>query len=230
MRLSIIIPVLNEAASIERTLVHVSAAVDAATEIIVVDGGSSDETMAVVERFMGRHCLAIRLIASQRGRANQMNAGAASGTGDVLLFLHADTLLPPGAKRAILDGLANGDAAWGRFDVTIEGHARMLPVIAFCMNLRSRLTGVATGDQAMFVRRDAFAAAGRFPVQPLMEDIALSTRLKHCSGPLCLRDKVATSGRRWETNGIWRTILLMWTLRARYRLGASPEELKRAYR
>ena len=236
MQLSIIVPVFNEVAAICRTLAFAVAATatddadDAETEIIVVDGGSSDATRAVVEAFAMQERCRITVIESQRGRANQMNAGAAMAAGDVLLFLHADTLLPVGAGQAIIHGLREKSLVWGRFDVHIEGHARMLKVVAFCMNLRSRLTGIATGDQAIFVMRQTFVDADGFSVQPLMEDIALSRILKRRSAPLCLPDKVITSGRRWESNGVWRTILLMWTLRLQYWLGASPERLKRAYR
>lgn len=151
MRLSIIIPVLNEAAAIEQTIAHVRGAVGTATEIVVVDGGSTDATAVLVAGLVGQPGHEIRLISSERSRSNQMNAGAAIVTGDVLLFLHADTLLPPGADRAILEGMAGGLAVWGRFDVRIEGRARMLRLVGACMNARSRLTGVATGDQAMFV-------------------------------------------------------------------------------
>jgi rSAM/selenodomain-associated transferase 2 len=158
-----------------------------------------------------------------------MNAGAARSTGDVLLFLHADTRLPPDADRLIADGLAASGRVWGRFDVTIDSRYRVLGVVAAAMNLRSRLSGIATGDQAVFVTRAAFAAAGGFPELPLMEDIALSKRLKRRGSPLCLRQRALTSGRRWERNGILRTILLMWRLRFAYWRGAEPAELARRY-
>jgi len=158
-----------------------------------------------------------------------MNAGAALACGEVLLFLHADTRLPENADTRILEGLAAGGKAWGRFDVRIEGASVLLPVIAFFMNLRSRATGIATGDQAMFVRRDAFRRVGGFPPLGLMEDIALSTSLKRISRPLCLADKVVTSGRRWERRGVLRTVLLMAWLRLRFFLGAAPADLARLY-
>ena len=192
-------------------------------EVIVVDGGSRDGTPAAA------HPLADRVLAAARGRASQMNAGADAATGDVLLFLHADTRLPPGADRAVLDGLAAAGASWGRFDVRIEGRSPLLGPVAWLMNRRSRLTGIATGDQAIFVTRAAFAAVGGFPALPLMEDVELSARLKRASTPLCLRDRVVTSGRRWESRGVVRTIVLMWWLRLRYFLGASPERLRRIY-
>jgi rSAM/selenodomain-associated transferase 2 len=158
-----------------------------------------------------------------------MNAGAAQASGNVLMFLHADTRLPPEAERLVLDGLARSGRAWGRFDVAIEGRPRMLKLIASAMNLRSRVTGIATGDQAVFVTREAFDAVGGFPEIPLMEDIALSRALKRVSRPLCLRERAITSGRRWETHGVWHTTLLMWQLRLLYFLGADPAALARRY-
>lgn len=223
MRLSVIIPVLNEAANIEsvlRTLLPLRAG---GAELIVVDGGSSDDTARRAAP------LADQLIHAERGRAHQMNAGAAASRGGVLLFLHADTLLPDGAFDLMLDGLAASRSAWGRFDVRIAGRPPLLKLIALLMNLRSRLTGIATGDQAIFAKREDFFAVGGFPAQPLMEDIELSGRLKQRSVPLCLRARVTTSGRRWETHGVCRTVLLMWSLRLRYRLGTPAEKLARSY-
>jgi rSAM/selenodomain-associated transferase 2 len=192
-------------------------------EIVVVDGGSADGTATLAAP------LADRVLTSARGRATQMNAGAAAARGDVLVFLHADTRLPAGADRLILEGLAQSRRAWGRFDVTIEGRHPLFPIIAWFMNTRSRLTGIATGDQAMFVTRAAFAAAGGFPEIALMEDIEFARRLKRVSRPLCLRARVTTSGRRWEARGVLRTILLMWRLRLAYFFGADPQELARRY-
>jgi rSAM/selenodomain-associated transferase 2 len=157
-----------------------------------------------------------------------MNAGAALAQGEVLLFLHADTRLPENADARILQGLAAGKA-WGRFNVHIEGESRLLPVIAFFINLRSRATGIATGDQGIFVRRDAFQRVGGFPPLELMEDIALSRSLKRVSRPLCLADKAVTSGRRWERRGVLRTVLLMGWLRLRFFFGAAPAKLARLY-
>jgi rSAM/selenodomain-associated transferase 2 len=158
-----------------------------------------------------------------------MNAGATAARGDVLLFLHADTRLPADADRLVLDGLAQSGRAWGRFDVTIEGRHPLLPFVAASMNARSRLTGIATGDQAMFVTRDAFSATGGFPEIVLMEDITLARNLKRISPPLCLRARVTTSGRRWEQRGVLRTVLLMWRLRLAYFFGANPRDLARRY-
>jgi rSAM/selenodomain-associated transferase 2 len=221
--LSIIVPVLDEAATIVAALEALALLRSRGAEIIIADGGSRDAT-AVLARP-----LADCSLVSVRGRATQMNAGAAAARGGVLLFLHADTRLPPDADRLILGGLAQSRRAWGRFDATIEGEHPLFPIIAWFMNTRSRLTGIATGDQAMFVTRAAFAAAGGFPEIALMEDIAFARRLKRMSRPLCLRARVTTSGRRWETRGVLRTIFLMWRLRLAYFFGAKPDDLARRY-
>lgn len=220
--LSIIIPVLDEAPGIAQALTALAPCRKAGAEIIVADGGSRDDTCALAGP------LSDRIVTSPRGRATQMNAGAAAGTGDMLLFLHADTRLPQGADRLVFRALETPHA-WGRFDVTIEGAHPLLPVIATAMNLRSRTTGIATGDQAMFMTREAFAAVGGFPEIPLMEDIAMSKRLKRLGRPVCLRDHVTTSGRRWEAHGVSRTMLLMWRLRLAFFFGASPAALARRY-
>jgi rSAM/selenodomain-associated transferase 2 len=182
--------------------------------VIVVDGGSIDGTPELAAG------LCDRLLSAPRGRALQMNAGARAAQGDVLVFLHADTRLP-----AAFD--IPRTSRWGRFDVRIEGRHPLLKIIAWAMNLRSRLSGIATGDQAMFVRRELFPG---FPEIALMEDIALSRLLKRRGRPTCLRQKVVTSGRRWESRGVLRTVLLMWSLRLLYFLGASPARLARWYR
>ena len=222
-RLSIIMPVLNEAANIAGALADLQNLRAAGHEIIVADGGSDDETATIAAS------LCDRVIRTPRGRASQMNAGADAACGDVLLFLHADTRLPRDAAQLILEGLTNPGKCWGRFDVAIDGAPRMLSVIAFMMNLRSRLSGVATGDQAIFVRASDFRRLGGFPQQPLMEDIAFSALAKKRSFPLCLTARVTTSGRRWEKHGVWRTILLMWRLRAAYFFGANPARLAVRY-
>ena len=221
--ISIIVPVLNEAQGISESLAALAPLRARGHEVIVVDGGSSDKTPDLARRA------ADRVVSAPRGRASQMNAGAALARGEVLVFLHADTRLPEGAGARILQGLAASGRAWGRFDVRIEGASVFLPVIAFFMNLRSRATGIATGDQAIFVRREAFERAGRFPSLELMEDIALSRSLKRFSRPLCLADKAVTSGRRWERHGVLRTVLLMAWLRLAFFLGAPPAKLVRLY-
>ncbi len=221
--LSIIIPVLNEEGGIEAALTALAPLRRRGVEIVVVDGGSTDATREIARP------LADRLVDSPRGRAAQMNAGAAGTRGTILLFLHADTRLPAQADATVERQIGGHTRAWGRFDIAILGRSRLLPVIAGAMNLRSRLTGIATGDQAMFMTRAAFDAAGGFPAIALMEDVAMSTRLKRLAPPLCLRERVTTSGRRWDDNGPLRTILLMWRLRLSYFLGAEPSALARRY-
>ncbi len=222
-RISVIIPARNEAPVIGRTL-RALQPVRGVGEIIVVDGGSEDGT-AVVARP-----LCDRLIASPAGRAVQMNAGAAAATGDILWFVHADTLAPPAALGEIVQAFGTTPCLWGRFDVRLSGRHPLLRLVERLMNLRSHLSGIATGDQGIFVRRGVFEEIGGFPVQPLMEDIALSRRLRRLSPPARIRTPLLTSSRRWETCGVLRTILLMWYLRAAYALGASPARLARLYK
>ena len=219
--LSVIIPVLDEADGIVQALTALAPMRARGVEIVVVDGGSRDQT---IERARP---LADRVIVAPRGRGAQMNAGAAVAAGTVLLFLHADTRLPDDADRLIVEGLARSGHAWGWFDVRIAGSHPLFPLIAAMMNLRSRLTGIATGDQAMFMNSEAFAAG--FPDIPLMEDIAMSKRLKRLGRPLCIATPVVTSGRRWKKHGVARTILLMWRLRFAYLMGADPARLARSY-
>lgn len=223
MRLSIIIPCLNEAACIVPALEALAPMRARGHEVIVVDGGSSDATVELARP------LADRLVAAPRGRALQMNAGAGLASGDVFLFLHADTQLPPGADDAVCDALTRSGRHWGRFDVRIEGGEVLLALVSRLMSLRSRATGIATGDQALFVRREAFERIGGYPELPLMEDIALCKRLKIHSRPLCLAEVVVTSGRRWRERGVLRTIALMWWLRLQFFFGAAPSRLARSY-
>ncbi len=245
--ISIVVPMLNEAAALPALLCHLAGWRERGCELVLVDGGSDDDSVAIA-RAAG-----FRVVAAARGRARQMNAGARACSGAILLFLHADTRLPEAADAIVRgalaaaslgsDGQSREDAspalpsrrarntpAWGRFDVCIDGRPRMLRVVAALMNLRSRLTGIATGDQAIFVRRDVFEAVGGFPEQPLMEDVELSRRLLRVSRPACLRARVSTSGRRWEERGVWRTIFLMWRLRWAYWRGVAAERLAEAYR
>ena len=191
-------------------------------EIIIVDGGSADNTRVIAKS------LADKVITSEKGRGRQMNYGAGQATGNVLIFLHADTSLPENALQLIQQRLS-GNGTWGRFDIQLSGKHFMLKVIAQMMNWRSRLTGIATGDQVIFVARPAFEAVGRYPEINLMEDIALCKALKKISPPVNLKAKVISSGRRWEHNGIYTTMLLMWSLRLRYFFGADPQKLAFLY-
>lgn len=223
MRLSVIIPCLNEADQIGELLHSLRPLRSRGAELIVVDGGSADGTLDIAAP------LADRALAATRGRAAQMNAGAAVASGEVLLFLHADTRLPPEADTLIAQALSQPGRCWGRFDVRITGPHPLLRAVAAMMNARSRWTGIATGDQAIFVTREAFGRVGGYAEIPLMEDVALSKRLKPLAHPLCLRACVTTSGRRWQRHGVLRTILLMWRLRLAYALGADPARLAARY-
>lgn len=222
MTLSIIMPVLNEAAGIESALQTLAPYRARRVELIVVDGGSHDET---ADRAGP---LADAVIDAPRGRATQMNAGAAAAKGDVLLFLHADTRLPENADALIADGLARSKRAWGRFNVRFDDGG-WLNLVASMMNWRSWSTGICTGDQVMFMTRAAFDAIGGFPVIALMEDVAASAQLKRIGRPLCLSARVTTSGRRWRQHGVWRTIFLMWRLRFAFFFGGDPKTLARHY-
>ncbi len=222
-QMTVVVPVLDEAAGIEATLRALAPLRSRGAEVIVCDGGSRDATVALARPLVDQ------VLVAPAGRARQMNAGAAASGADVLLFLHSDTQLPDGADSLVRRALVAG-AAWGRFDVRISGLPPMLRVVAALMNLRSRWSGIATGDQAIFVSRAAFDRVGGFPDQPLMEDVEISRRLRALGRPACLRQRVTTSGRRWETRGVWRTIFLMWRLRWRYWRGASAQALAQAYR
>ena len=222
--LSIIVPILNEAPMLPDLLGHLWPLQRGGVEVILVDGGSEDGGVTFATRA------GFEVVRAERGRARQMNAGAAAASGDVLLFLHADTRLPDGAIELIDAALADGRHVWGRFDVEFDLRSWTLDATAFGMNLRSRWSGIATGDQALFMTRAAFDAVGGFPDQPLMEDVEISSRLRRRSRPACIRRPVLTSARRWQSRGPWRTILLMWRLRLAYWFGASPADLARHYR
>lgn len=220
---SLIIPTFNEASSIEQTLNLIQPLRRGGAEAIVVDGGSNDDTVELATP------LADQVLDAPQGRALQMNHGASKARGNLLLFLHADSHLPENALE-ILAETKHRALLWGRFDVRLSGNHGLLRVIEFFMNWRSRITGIATGDQALFVNSELFRCVGGFPELPLMEDIALTKMLRRLSKPLCLSEKVISSSRRWETNGILRTVLLMWQLRLRYILGTDPSNLARLYR
>lgn len=223
MKTLIIVPVLNESAALSQQLGEFDVLRAMGAQVLLVDGGSTDLTVKLA-RDAG-----FDVLESAPGRARQMNAGARAATSDLLLFLHVDTHLPPGALHQIENHL-NSKRGWGRFDVSISGNSSWLKVISFCMNWRSRLTGIATGDQTFFMTREMFERVDGFPEQPLMEDIEMSKRLKRFSPPVCLSDRVVTSGRRWDQKGVWKTILLMWRLRWSYWRGVPASELARLYR
>ncbi len=218
MCFSIIIPVLNESDKIQACLLKLQGIRDKA-EIIVVDGGSTDNTLKLALP------LADKVISSDKGRARQMNAGANIATAQTLIFLHADTFLPNNALALI----SQSSSAWGRFDIKLSGKPFMLKVVAQFMNWRSRLTGIATGDQVIFVSRQLFNQVNGYPDIALMEDISLCTALNKITKPDCLKAKVTSSGRRWEAFGVFRTILLMWSLRLGYFFAEKPEVLAKLY-
>jgi rSAM/selenodomain-associated transferase 2 len=240
MKVSVIIPVLNEEAAICEKLPELQWVRDSGHEIIVVDGGSTDGSVSQAKKYSDV------VISSEKGRAAQMNAGAGMATGELLLFLHVDTQLPQNgideiqlsldthvdrnnADRNIDDGKGSAMSAWGRFDVRLSGKHFSFRIVEFMMNWRSRLTGIATGDQAIFVTRPLFNEIGGYLELPLMEDIDISRRLKNYSRPICISDHVVASSRRWETLGIYRTVLLMWRLRLSYWLGVDPVRLAKQY-
>lgn len=221
MKFSIIIPTLNEANGIQTCLLALQP-IKKDCEIIIADGGSSDNTVIFTKH------LADKTIICSKGRGRQMNSGTNHATGDVLIFLHADTYLPENALTLIEQHI-NQHAQWGHFDISLNGNSLMLKIIAFFMNWRSRLTGVATGDQVIFVTQQLFNQVGQYPEISLMEDIALCKILNKISLPICLNAKVNSSGRRWEYNGIYKTILLMWFIRLSYFLGNDPQKLAILY-
>ena len=219
MKISVIIPAQNEAKNVGRLLNELQSCRDRGHEIIVVDGGSTDETVFIARPWVDK------LLETGAGRATQMNAGASKANGDVLWFLHADSQLPENADELIVNALTNRASTWGRFDVRLSGRNPSLRMVEAMMNLRSRLTGIATGDQAIFISKDLFEKAGGFPDQCLMEDIEISKKLKKFQSPVSLHETLMTSSRRWEENGILKTILLMWMLRAAYFFGVPVDKL-----
>ena len=222
VRISVVVPVLNEAQGIVACLEALAPLRARGHEVIVVDGGSDDRTPELAR------ALADRVLTVPRGRARQMNAGARGAAGDALVFVHADVRLPQGADRMVLKALAA--RPWGRFDVRLDSPRALLALVGAMMNLRSRLSGIATGDQAIFVRREAFERQGGYAEIPLMEDVELSARLRRLGRPACLRARALVSARRWQARGALRTIVLMWRLRLAYFLGADPARLAERYR
>lgn len=224
MKVAIVIPILNEASSLPAMMDHWDELRRAGASLTMVDGGSTDQTLRILEER------GFQVLSGPKGRALQMNQGAGVNPSDILLFLHADTILPYNAIPAIQGAFRTSPRVWGRFDVKVQGKPWMLKVVGRMINLRSRLSGIATGDQAIFVRSEEFFRIGMFPEQALMEDVEISRRLLRVSRPVCIAQKASTSGRRWETRGVWSTIFLMWRLRWSYWRGVSPQELARLYR
>jgi len=220
---AIIIPTLNEAQNIVAFLEPLQS-LRMRCEIIIADGGSMDATETLVQPYVDAF-----LSCDNKGRALQMNQGAAYTNSEILIFLHADTLLPESALQNIATGIDKGHQ-WGRFNMHLMGKHPLLNVISFMMNWRSRLSGIATGDQAIFVNKATFEAVGTYPEIALMEDIALSKLLKKITPPYCIQQAVQSSARRWESFGVGRTILLMWYLRLRYFLGTPADKLSDMYR
>lgn len=223
MKISIIIPVLNEEKTLSYLLNQLQSFDAGNHEVIVVDGGSFDNSLFIAQEK------ATTVIVSKPGRAVQMNSGADVATGDVFLFLHVDTILPESALSTVSSSCIK-DNCWGRFDVRLSSDKFVYRLIESLINLRSRLTSIATGDQAIFIKRDLFNRLNGFPEIALMEDVAFSKRLKKYSAPVCLKNRVITSSRRWETKGVIATVLLMWKLRLYYFFGVSPDKLKKMYR
>jgi len=222
VKISIIIPVLNEEINLSQISSHLQLIRQQGHDVIIVDGGSVDNTLVIAYEITDK------VVVSKAGRALQMNSGADIASGEVLLFLHADTLLPDNALQTIID-LFQKKNYWGRFNVRLSSNKNIYRLIERLMNLRSCLTSIATGDQAIFIERNLFDRVGRFPEIALMEDVAISKQLKKIVKPVCLKQKVITSSRRWETKGVVSTVLLMWKLRLYYFFGMSPDKLKQLY-
>jgi len=223
LKISIIIPILNDADLLKKQLQSLQAWRAAGHEIIVVDGGS-EETITASDREM-----ADRFLSTNRGRALQMNEGARLADGDILLFLHADSGLPENAGTLIERAMEDCTASWGRFDVRLSSERLIFRIIGWAINIRSYITGVATGDQGLFVRRSVFEQLAGYAPIPLMEDVEISKRLRRITRPIRLKGQIVTSSRRWEQHGVFSTVFLMWWLRLLYFLGVSPEKLIKKY-
>lgn len=233
LKLSIIIPLLNEADNLPQLIAHITRLQPAPQQVILVDGGSMDGSVTVANNLLKelletvQSAIDWQVVESAAGRARQMNAGAKLATGDVLLFLHADTQLPMDAINEVQQAMIQYD--WGRFDVRLDSPHPLLKIVGIMINKRSRLVSIATGDQAIFIKKSTFERLGGYPNQPLMEDIELCKRLKNIARPACLHSKVTTSARRWQQHGNFRTIFLMWHLRFDYWRGVAPNVLKQRY-
>ncbi len=216
---SVVIPTLDDAEPLAELLGEIAGAVG--FEVVVVDGGSHDGTKVVCERH------GARVVRSEPHRGRQMQRGAELARGDLIWFLHADSRVEP----VLLDALRNAaeSVVWGRFDVRLSNPSPVFEVIAWCMNQRSFLTGICTGDQGIFVSRQLLDAVDGMPDQPLLEDVEFSKRLRRLKRPKCMRERLVASSRRWEREGVVWTTLLMWSIRVRYFLGARPEDLHASY-
>lgn len=223
MKLSIIIPALNESRHLLASLQSLSLLKNHPHEIIIVDGGSDDDTLKIAEPYVDF------IFTSEKGRATQMNMGAAHASGDILWFLHADSLIPDNAYKHICTSLQNNQHIWGRFNIKLSGSNPVFRIIEQLINLRSKITKIATGDQGIFVLRSEFEKLNGFAAQPLMEDIQLCKQLKKISAPACLVNTITTSSRRWESRGIIKTVILMWYLRLAYFLGTPASKLAKQY-
>jgi len=222
--LSIIIPVYKDAIALKKLLTDLKAVVSITCEVIVVDGSCDDDLKPLAHEFSDIH-----FIESEPQRAGQMNAGAEHATGDVLWFLHADTRLPGNIIDTFIAFRTQKISAWGRFDVELDSNLRSLKLVAFMMNKRSAITSISTGDQGLFVYADTFLSVNGFPVQSLMEDIELSKKLKSLSRPFIPKVRLTTSSRKWLSDGVFKTIRIMWYLRFIYWLGASPDRIHQLY-
>jgi rSAM/selenodomain-associated transferase 2 len=221
--LSIIVPVHNQARSIGAILHALKSFRDRGAEIIVVDGGSNDDTAMLARP------LADQVIRSPRGLGLQMNEGAKVANGFIFLFLRPETKLPPDADTQVMYGRSRDTSVWGRFDLRLAGRHMMLPLAARYLNWRSRMSGIASGEQAIFVQREAFFRIGGFRHMPVMEDVDLCQRLKAISPPICVASRVTAPGERFDRDGMWKTLRAMWAMRMRYRMGAKPDDLAKRY-
>ncbi len=231
--ISIIIPILNEADNLPRLFENIASLNPKPQQVILVDGGSNDNSVAITQDYVknlrvdSSSSIDWQITESIADRALQMNTGAMLATSNILLFLHADTQLP---TQAIFEVIAAIETAqWGRFDVKLDSRQPMLRLVSTMINGRSRLTGIATGDQAIFIKRALFEQLGGYPNQALMEDVELCKKLKGIAKPACLNSKVVTSARRWQQHGTWRTIILMWQLRFDYWRGISADNIRQRY-
>lgn len=230
---SIVVPILNEADNLPHLFANIACLNPAPQQVILVDGGSMDKSIGVAQNLIKdlelNNKLGIdwQIIESSAGRATQMNGGARLAIGDILLFLHADTQLPSQAILGVVNAM--GTAEWGRFDVRLDSRQPMLWIVSQMINWRSKLSRIATGDQAIFIKRELFEQVGGYPDQALMEDIEICKKLKTIAKPACLKSKVVTSARRWQQHGTWRTIILMWQLRFDYWRGVSADNIKARY-